>query len=721
MYRGLFELAPTPTAVFDMDGCCILVNSAFSQQLGFGQDALLQGEVRFKDLFLKVGLASSLIEELEERQVIRRREVVLRDNEGRTIPTLFSGRTFDNNGVPCFDVSLTDISRQKHLERALKRDHARMASLIESITAGIFLVNNDGIITEANLALGNLVRTDRTTLVGRSFQELFAHLLSGALEPVVVQQSLSHAVNALVERPVIEIARDLDVAQYLEVSFFSVWDEDGTILGWGGLVQDVTEERDRLAWKLDLLSILAHDIRTPLATLKGHATALLANFRQWGDSLVLEFLDSMDRTTDKLVRQVDRSLALTRVEAGRLGLRPESVDPMHVVQQSIERAAGVLTDISVESDLKPESARIRADPARLEEVIVNLLDNAVRYSPSNAPIVIQGKIDGPLFKFSVTDQGPGIPNEKKYLIFDKHVRGEYEGEGTGLGLFIARKIVEAHGGQIWVESPPEGFTSGARFYFTIPLMPSQTITEKVTAKGFAVVPGLPRKDTRVLVVEDEPDTQSLLHAILSDEGYQVEIASDGPTALDVFRTAPPDLVLLDWMLPGMNGLIVCRTIRRWSPVPILLVTSKASQTDLVTALDAGADDYIVKPFQAPELLARMRALLRRGETWITDDEELRFSEEGLLIDFDSREVWLRGEGIDLTPTEFDLLAYLIRNRGQVLTYSQLVEHIWGLDRGRNRHDLFVHVSRLRGKIELNPKEPRYIVTRWGVGYMFMSK
>jgi PAS domain S-box-containing protein len=721
MYQELFDLSPSPAAVFGTHGRCLLANRAFSYQLGYEHGSLLSGEVLFGDLFRKKSTANELIAELIERHVIRRREVYLKDNEGRVIPMLFSGRTITFEDQPCFDVSLTDISNQKRLERAFRRDHARMVSLIDSLTAGLFLVDNDGLITEFNLALSNMLGVDQVSMTKKPYHDIFALFLSGALEPEVVQQSLSRAVMAVSERPVVEIAYNEDDPQHLEVTFFPVWDEEGTPIGWGGLVQDVTDIRDRLAWKIELLSILAHDIRTPLATLKGHATALLANYRRWGDEMVVEFLEAMDRTSDDLARQVDRSLALTRVEAGRMGLRPEAIDMIDLIHQSIERAAGILDDIPIELDIAESLPSVRADPARVEEVLVNLLDNAARYSPRGKPILISVKRDGPLLQLSVTDHGPGIQPNKQRMIFDKYSRADSEGGGVGLGLFIARRIVEAHGGKIWVTSPPPNIPQGAQFTFTLPVMPDQPTMEATRTTDLPIIHKERVEGQPILVVEDEPDTQALLHTILTQEGYDVLIAPNGPAGLELFKTSTPELVLLDWMLPGMNGLVVCRAIRRWSDVPILIITSRTSQDDLVTALDAGADDYVTKPFQSMELLARIKALLRRGKGWEEAEERDRFSAEGLLIDFDARDVWLRGEHLYLTPTEFDLLSYLVRHQGQVLTYDQLVDHIWGSETRRTRHDLFVHISRLRKKIEPTPKEPRFIVTRWGIGYVFLPK
>jgi two-component system response regulator RegX3 len=325
-----------------------------------------------------------------------------------------------------------------------------------------------------------------------------------------------------------------------------------------------------------------------------------------------------------------------------------------------------------------------------------------------------------MLEISVMDHGRGVPKEKQSDLFEKYTQADQESEGSGLGLYISRMIVEAHGGRIWVESPPKGMQNGARFNFTLPIMPPE-VKEKVVKKEIeSVIDDDLVEGLRVLVVEDEPDFQELLRVILKKEGFQVEVAPDGPTAIDIVHTSSPDIILLDWMMPGMSGLSTCRNIRRWTDAPILMVTSRTAQEDLIAALDAGADDYVTKPFKTPEFLARIQALARRRETW-AEEEPDRFTFDGLSINFDTYEVWRSGMWVDLTPTEFELLAYLVRNRGQVLTYDQLMDHLYGTDKDRNRHDLFVHVSRLRKKIEPDPEEPRYILTKWGVGYSFDMK
>ncbi len=398
VYQELFELSPTPTALFDLDGRCRLVNRAMLNLLGLPAEPPQPAEVELAEILAEPDLAQGLLDDLRERKVIRRREIDLRDQGDQARPMLVSGRSFELQGEPRLELAFTDVSRLRAVEKAFRRDHARLSSLIESLPAGLMLVDGKGVVTEFNPALGGLLDLEPEAVQGLPYRRIFQRLLSQALEPEVVRQAIRQAVVAVAEHPIVEIALEGERTRYLEVSFFPVWEAADGPPGWGALIRDVTQARDRSAWKMELLSILAHDIRTPLATLKGHATALLANYRRWSDDIVLEFLEAMDQGTDELVKQVDRSLALTRVEAGRLGLRPEAVSVPNLVRQAIERAAGSLGEIEVATDFPDDLPQLRVDPARAEEVLVNLLENAAHFSPKDRPIRITAgvaELNGP--------------------------------------------------------------------------------------------------------------------------------------------------------------------------------------------------------------------------------------------------------------------------------------------------------------------------------------
>ena len=224
------------------------------------------------------------------------------------------------------------------------------------------------------------------------------------------------------------------------------------------------------------------------------------------------------------------------------------------------------------------------------------------------------------------------------------------------------------------------------------------------------------KASTILVVDDEPQIRRVMRATLTAEGYAIVEARDGQEALVKFRSERPDLIILDMNMPGLDGVEACREIRSSSSVPIIMLTVRSAEKDKVRALDAGADDYVVKPFGIQELLARIRATLRRsgGE----EAEEAVTSRE-LNLDFEKRVITVRGKQVHLTPKEFELLRHLVANAGKPVSHRRLLQAVWGPDYGEETESLRVVVNQLRKKIEVDPAEPKYILTEPWVGYRFV--
>jgi two-component system KDP operon response regulator KdpE len=217
---------------------------------------------------------------------------------------------------------------------------------------------------------------------------------------------------------------------------------------------------------------------------------------------------------------------------------------------------------------------------------------------------------------------------------------------------------------------------------------------------------------RVLVVDDEPQIVRALKVILRGAGYATQQAETKREALDAVAVRPPDAMVLDLVLPDGSGVEVCEEVRRWSGLPIIVLSAVGDEREKVRALDAGADDYITKPFGTDELLARLRAALRR----VGDESEPRVRIGDLEIDLEARQVSTDGHPVHLTPIEFDLLRVLTRHRGKLLTHRQLLHEVWGPGFETETHYLRVHVAHIRGKIEPEPSRPRYLLTEPGVGY-----
>ncbi|MER6951717.1 response regulator transcription factor [Nonomuraea sp. NPDC000554] len=224
--------------------------------------------------------------------------------------------------------------------------------------------------------------------------------------------------------------------------------------------------------------------------------------------------------------------------------------------------------------------------------------------------------------------------------------------------------------------------------------------------------------TRVLVVEDEESFSDALSYMLRKEGFEVSVAATGPEALDTFDRNGADLVLLDLMLPGLPGTEVCRSLRQRSKVPVIMLTAKDSEIDKVVGLELGADDYVTKPFSSRELVARIRAVLRRQGDVVEELESAVLAVGPVRMDVDRHVVAVRGEQVQLPLKEFELLEVLLRNAGRVLTRGQLIDRVWGADYVGDTKTLDVHVKRLRAKIEADPSNPRCILTVRGLGYKF---
>jgi two-component system KDP operon response regulator KdpE len=232
---------------------------------------------------------------------------------------------------------------------------------------------------------------------------------------------------------------------------------------------------------------------------------------------------------------------------------------------------------------------------------------------------------------------------------------------------------------------------------------------------------MPAPRPKILVIEDEPPLQKFLRVTLGTQDYDVIEATTGEQGLSRAATEQPDLIILDLGLPDTDGVEVTRRVREWSAIPIIVVSARGKEQDKVVALDAGADDYLTKPFGVPELLARVRATLRRVAAADGESGEPVFQVGPLRVDLARREVTVAGERIHLTPNEFKLLTVLVKNAGKVLTHRHLLKEVWGPGSADESHYLRVYMNQLRQKIEADAARPKYLLTEPGVGYRLLSE
>jgi two-component system KDP operon response regulator KdpE len=228
------------------------------------------------------------------------------------------------------------------------------------------------------------------------------------------------------------------------------------------------------------------------------------------------------------------------------------------------------------------------------------------------------------------------------------------------------------------------------------------------------------RDRRILVVDDEERMVRFIHLNLEHDGFQVTDAFNGTQAINKLRSSMPDLILLDVMMPDIDGFEVLKMIREISSVPVIMLTAKGEEEDRVRGLELGADDYITKPFSPRELVSRVRAVLRRTEMATGTTHGLIEVDEHLKLDFDRREVWLDGELVQLRPTEYRLLYHLVQNAGWVIPHDQLLAKVWGYEYRDEPHYVRLYINYLRKKLEKDPSNPKYILTERGVGYRFVD-
>jgi len=494
----------------------------------------------------------------------------------------------------------------------------------------------------------------------------------------------------------------------------------GSGVGGGGLVlllaEDQTESRRVEEVRRDFVANVSHELKTPVGAL-----ALLAETVEDAaddPEAVRRFAGRMRQEATRLTKLAQDLITLSRIQAAEPIPDPIPVDLSQVVAEALDRCRMKASAHGIELEAKGDGGLVvLGDEDLLVNALRNLLENAVAYSPEKTRVVVATtRVADDVAEVTVTDQGIGIPQRDLERIFERFYRVDparsRQTGGTGLGLAIVKHVTAARRQGDRLE---QGRRRLDLHLAAADRHPAVGCVRECPAPRRVIRHGGPV--TRVLVVEDEESFSDALSYMLRKEGFEVAVCPTGPDALDTFDRDGADLVLLDLMLPGLPGSEVCRTLRERSNVPVIMLTAKDSEIDKVVGLELGADDYVTKPFSSRELVARMRAVLRRrGEP---EDAAVSTLESGpVRMDVDRHVVTVRGGQVQLPLKEFELLEVLLRNTGRVLTRMQLIDRVWGADYVGDTKTLDVHIKRLRAKVETDPGNPRHIITVRGLGYKF---
>ncbi len=597
-----------------------------------------------------------------------------------------------------------------------QRARARVETLVDTSPVGVVVLDaRTGSLVSINREAKRIVRGLR--MPDGSTMELLELVTCRrgdgrefALKEYPLARELSSAETQRAEEIELSVPDGRSVKTLINVT--PIHEPDGRVESVVVTMQDMApfEELERM--RTEFLGIVSHELRAPLAAIKGSAATVLAGSGRVARAEMLQFFRIIDEHADNMSVLMGDLLDAGRIATGTLSISPEPSD----VGALIDRARTTFLNAggrhSVRVDLPPDLPKVMVDRQRIVQVLNNLLSNAARYSRTSSPIAVNARLDGVHVSITVSDHGRGIAPERLAHLFAKRAgAGEgARGLATGLGLAICKGLVEAHGGRIRARSEGEG--RGARFTFTVPT--AEEVGGDIAASDSSSQErSRPGPDaTRILVVDDDPRTLLHIRDTLTTAGYTVLETGEPPELARVIRAEKPHLVLLDLMLPGTDGIKLMQQVPDLADMPVIFISAYGRDETIAKALDAGAADYIVKPFSATELTARIRAALRRHA------EPASFMLSGLAIDYDRRQVTLGGQPLELTATEYELLRVLSANAGRVLTYRALLRKAWDTRYRSSVDPKLVHavVRRLRHKLGEDGARPTYILNERRVGY-----
>ena len=479
--------------------------------------------------------------------------------------------------------------------------------------------------------------------------------------------------------------------------------EDDTVASVVVTMQDLAplDEIERL--RTEFLGLVSHELREPLAAIRGSAVTLLEDAAALDPAEMREFHRIIVEQSGHMRSLIGDLLDAGRIDTGTLSVSPEPSELAELVERARDTFIGGGGRHAILVDLPVGLPRAMADRRRIVQVLNNLLANAARHAPGSSSIRVTAVREDIHVAVSVADEGRGIAPELLPRLFDKHAR-DGSRTGCGLGLAICKGLVQAHGGRIRAESDGPG--RGATITFTLPVAGETGTRPTVEPPANRQ----PAEKARIFVVDDDPRTLRSVRDALAAAGYAPLVTGEPADLAQIVRSEKPRLVLLDLVLPGKDGIELMREIPELSDLPVIFISGYGRDETVARALEAGAADYIVKPFSPTELVARVRAALRRHEA------PEPFVLGALAIDFDRRRVTVGGEVVVLTATEYELLRALALDAGRVLTYDTLLRRVWSSRNSADTNLVRIFVRNLRSKLGDNAADPTWIFNERGVGY-----
>ncbi len=563
-------------------------------------------------------------------------------------------------------------------------------------------------------SLRNPGQSPRDLLAVVSFRRADGREVS--LREFPMAQALSAGETVRAEEVVISVPDGRSVTTLINAT--PIRSEEGGVESMVVTLQDMADVEELERMRAEFLAMVSHELRTPLTSIMGSATAIMDSGTDLDPAVVRQFVRIIGDQAKDMNALVADLLDVARIETGTLPVSPEPADAAVLVDRARNafRSAGGRNNLAI--DVEPDLPLVMADRRRIAQVLGNLLSNAARHSPESSSIRVSAERGDVHVSVSVADEGRGIPADSFPHLFRKFARTQSEEQGgdTGLGLAICKGIVEAHGGRIWAESDGPGL--GARFTFTLPTVEEAgkgagTSLRPVSARSRGRGHGDSEDRVRILAVDDDPNDLRYVRDTLAKSGYEPVVTGDPEEAVRLMGEARPELVLLDLMLPGTDGIELMGDILEVADVPVIFLSVYGREEVVTRAFEMGAVDYVVKPFSSTELSARIKAALRRR---VTVEPSESYVLGDLTIDYAQRRVTLAGRRVRLTPTEYGMLAELSAHAGRVLTHERLLERVWRERGDGSVRPVHTMVSKLRRKLGDDAGDPTYIFTEPRVGF-----
>lgn len=603
--------------------------------------------------------------------------------------------------------------------RQEQQTRADLETLIDTSPVGVVVLDaTTGVPTSINREASRIV--DRLRNSDQSPAELLEAVTFKradgreiSLREFQMTELLSVGETVRAEEIVLRVADGRSVTVLLNAT--PIISEHGVVESVVVTLQDMAavEEQERL--RAEFLAMVSHELRAPLTSIKGSAATVLESDIDLDPAVVRQFFRIIEEQADHLNALVSDLLDVARIETGSLPVNPEPSEPAVLVDRARSAFANAGGANPLQIDVEPALPLVMADRRRIVQVLVNLLTNAARNSPDSSVIRVSAQREAVHVAVSVSDDGRGIPAESLPLLFRKFtsVPSEAPPGDAGLGLAICKGIVEAHGGRIWAESDGPGL--GARFTFTLPTVDvvARRPVELAPAPAQSWANSGEKEPARVVAVDDDPQALRYVRDALVEGGYEPLITGDPQEALRLMEEQRPQLVLLDLVLPGVDGIDLMGQMLRIADVPVIFVSAYGRDELIARAFEMGAADYVVKPFSATELSARIKAALRSREV---SEPPPPYLMGELSIDYMERRVMVSGEQITLTPTEYRMLAELSANGGELVRYDRLLARVWGERSDGDLRPMRTMMGKLRRKLGEDVENPRYIFTEPRVGY-----